>query len=169
MKPFRRVVLTFTIRNDGASRVRAWRLGVALHDPFGTEVYSGLFNDGSANILPGREAHADYSFEDNPFISGEPFDRLAGYSSENLKAAIASCEVAVDTNPPRASGGAESTREAAPKSRRRRADTDAEAPDYDPVEAMHNADRVYIDAHRAKRDALLFPKEGQPPPGGVSK
>ena len=67
--------------------------GVRIDDAFGTELLRVQLTDGTANLAPDGTGKASFGFEDNQFISDEPYDKLLSYSVENLKAVIASCEV----------------------------------------------------------------------------
>lgn len=76
--------LTLTLRNDGEQTVSAWRAIMVVQDPFGDELFRIQLTDGRADIAPGGTSDATFGFDDNPFIDGEPYDKLAGYNADNL-------------------------------------------------------------------------------------
>lgn len=88
------VALLLSIDNRTDDRVTAWRMELVIKDVFGEELVTTKATDGSANILPGAKKTSIFSWDDNPYVEGEAYDRLATYNAENVRIEITSCQVA---------------------------------------------------------------------------
>ena len=79
------VYLTLYVKNNTSKRIKAWRAHTIVKNSFGDVLLKLTLTDGSANIAPGATEAAPFGWENNPFISDEPYDKLTSYSKENLK------------------------------------------------------------------------------------
>lgn len=82
---FPKVKLTLHVKNNTSKRISAWRVVLVVKNSFGDQLLKGKITDGTANIFPGEIGEASFAWEDNPFLDGEPYDKLTAYSKENLK------------------------------------------------------------------------------------
>ncbi len=78
-------VLTLYVKNNTSKRIKAWKALVVIKNGFGDILFRTRLTDGTANIAPGATEKASFSWEDNQFISDEPYDKIMAYSKENLK------------------------------------------------------------------------------------
>lgn len=134
------LVVTLTMRNDGQRRVRAWKARVAFADVFGAPLLTENFQDGSASVAPTKGVAVSFAFPSNPYVGGQPFDKLTGYSSENVKATLVECIAAYSD---------EKTPAAAKKSGGKRK-TDLG------FEALDEPDRVFIPRKKDDPNALTL-------------
>ena len=79
------VVLTLKVRNNTQERIKAWKAVIIIKNAFGDLLFRVQLTDGTANIAPGQTRGASFSWEDNQFIDGEPYDKLVAYSKENMR------------------------------------------------------------------------------------
>jgi F0F1-type ATP synthase membrane subunit c/vacuolar-type H+-ATPase subunit K len=98
------VVISPVLRNLTRKTVVGIKGRVIILDGFGTEVGWFGFKD-TDKLLPGEETGGGYSFEDNPFIADEQFDKLSPpISGGTAKYRVLITEVAFDdgsTLPPK--------------------------------------------------------------------
>jgi hypothetical protein len=79
--------------------IKAWRATLVIKNSFGETILTSQVTDGTAAIGPGQTAEAPYIWEDNRFISDEPFDRLMAYDASNLVIALTDLQVVTNDAP----------------------------------------------------------------------
>jgi len=78
------VNLTLTIKNNGIKRVAAYKVVLDVSTKLGSKIGTLTLRSEDSSIGPLETTSDTFSWEDNPFIRDEIFDRLAGISNENL-------------------------------------------------------------------------------------
>ena len=76
--------LTLVVRNETAQTITAWRVQAQFLDPFGDELFQIQLTSGTSSIASGATGNAVFQFEDNQFIDGEGYDKLASYTPSNI-------------------------------------------------------------------------------------
>ena len=88
-----RVVLTLFVKNNSEREIKGWRALMTVKNPFGELLFDCELTAGDQKIKPGKTEKADFGWEDNPFIHDQPYDKLMGYSEENLKIELSNIQV----------------------------------------------------------------------------
>ena len=76
--------LTLVIRNNCTVAVSAWRAVFTFIDPFGDEMFKVQLTSGKADIRPRDTEVARFTWEDNQFLSDEPYDYLSSFDAGNI-------------------------------------------------------------------------------------
>src|SRR5690606_29226448 len=76
--------LLLRVKNKGNKRVTAYKLTIEVKTKLGSNYGTLQLTSESSSIEPLEFSLDEYSFEDNQFIQGEIYDKLAATSTENL-------------------------------------------------------------------------------------
>ena len=87
------VRLILFVKNNSNKEIKAWKALMTGKNPFEEELFTCNLTSGASNIKPGKTEKATFGWEDNPFIDGQPYDKLMSYSEENLKIELSDIEV----------------------------------------------------------------------------
>jgi hypothetical protein len=85
--------LYLLIRNETSNPVKGWRVRVHVKSAFGDLLGKLELTAGQSKIGPGETTDAMFSFDDNPFIDGEPFDYLTNYDKDTMLLELADAKV----------------------------------------------------------------------------
>ncbi|MBT5307562.1 MAG: hypothetical protein HON76_22160 [Candidatus Scalindua sp.] len=87
------VRLTLMIKNNTDKLIKAWRATLAVENPFGDILFRIQLTDGTANIKPRQIEKANFDWEDNMFITDEPYDQLLSFDKGNLKLKLSEIKI----------------------------------------------------------------------------
>lgn len=87
------VQLILFVKNNSDKEIKAWKATMAVKNAFGELLLTSNLTSGASNIKPEKIEKATFGWEDNPFIDGEPYDKIMPYSEENLKIELSNIKV----------------------------------------------------------------------------
>lgn len=91
--------MAITFGNVSDKAVLSFKGEIVWLDLFGESLVRSPYTYGKTTLAPGASTTVRLSFEDNPFIPDEAFDRLAAFDADKLKVRLESVQVAVEEHP----------------------------------------------------------------------